>query len=228
MKKLTAKKKRDTVTHGTKTSKLEVIGISGKAGSGKDWIANRFLRSQGYYNFSYAWHLKVWLVGKGLATHEEVFVTKPPHVRKLLQEEATERGRMVYGEDIWTETANEWLRVFSEDWGITKFVIPDIRFVNEINAVHKLGGKVIRVEAPKRVAKNGLTPEARNHISETGLDNFTGFDGVIFNDPEHKETVVKQLNTILDIHPEEDDPENVLDGFFSLMKKITHPFSSDD
>jgi hypothetical protein len=59
-------------------SKLDIIGLAGKSGTGKDHIAKTYFQPLGFKSFSFAWHPKVFLVGKGLATHEEVFVTKPP------------------------------------------------------------------------------------------------------------------------------------------------------
>lgn len=176
---------------------IKVIGISGKAGTGKDFISQNYLRPHGYYQWSLAWHFKVWTVGKGLATHEEVFYTKPPHVRKELQLEGTERGRMVYGDDVWCNTAKEWFAVLHEQWGIDKFVIPDIRFPNEVDFVKSMGGSVIRIHAPIRAENNSLSPEARLHISETALDGYTDFDYIINNDPHDIHTVASQVDVIL-------------------------------
>lgn len=175
-------------------SNFEVVGLSGKAGSGKDFIAQHYLAPLGYIQFSFAWHFKVWLVGKGEATHEEVFYTKPPHIRKLIQQEGTERGRNVYGPNVWCDTTAEWLRVLAENAGIRKFVIPDVRFPNEVELIHSLGGKVIRVHAPYRAANSNLTEEARQHISETILDEYQHFDWIIYNDPDMAETVSTQIN----------------------------------
>ena len=149
---------------------LMVVGISGKSGAGKDYVADHALVTMGFRKFSMAWHMKAFVVGKGLATFDEVFHTKPPHVRTLLQEEGTERGRLVYGEDVWCRTVAAWIRLFSEEWGEYRFVIPDIRFNNELEMVYHFGGKLIRVEAPCRVAASALTPDQRAHASETSLD----------------------------------------------------------
>lgn len=176
---------------------LQIVGISGKAGSGKDWIAQNLLIPRGFRQWSFAWHFKVWLVGQGKATLEEVFETKPPHIRKLMQEEGTERGRMVYGEDIWANTMYAWFQTINMYWGENKFVVPDVRFVNEVEAIHRLGGKVYRIYAPIRVANSSLSEEARNHISETALDGYKKFDGYIDNDPQYANTVETQIINLL-------------------------------
>lgn len=180
--------------------KIEIVGISGKLGTGKDYIARRYFYNRGYKQISLAWHFKVWIVGQGLATWEEVFVTKPPHVRTLLQQEGTEKGRNVYGENVWIETMIAWIRVYSEYWGVSKFIVPDVRFPNEVTAIQKAGGKVYRIIAPHRDKSSSASPEARAHPSETSLDGFplTDFDGIIFNDPEHSSTVGMQVSKLLE------------------------------
>lgn len=180
-------------------SKFEVLGISGHAGTGKDYITNHYLKPLGYHQFSLAWHFKVGIVGEGLATHEEVFETKPPHVRKALQIKGTEEGRNVYGENVWCNHVSEWFDVLHEHWGIDKFVVPDIRFPNEVKFVQNLGGKVFRITAPKRTSMSKLTLEQRAHPSETSLDKWFAFDGYIYNDPEYSETVNKQMHDLLGI-----------------------------
>lgn len=203
-------------------SDIQVIGISGKAGSGKDYICQRFFVPE-YAQFSFAWHMKVWVIGKGLATHEEVFKTKPPAVRKLLQEEGTERGRNVYGEQVWVNTTFEWMRVLSEHCGIHKFVIPDVRFPNEANAILERGGQVYRVDSPNRSASSNLTPEARLHPSETALDQYDKFTGFILNDPQWAETVPQQIAHLRgERFSPTDDPED--DTIWGALKTFLSPW----
>lgn len=178
-------------------TKFSVVGISGKAGSGKDFIAQQYFLPRGYTRFSLAWHFKVWLVGKGEATYEEVFHTKPSHIRKLLQEEGTERGRNVYGENVWCHTMGAWMTTLSQHSNITRFVIPDIRFENEVEYIKSIGGIVLRLDAPIRASNNSLTPEARQHISETALDTYKNFDGVIYNDVDYTSGVEDHITEIL-------------------------------
>ena len=66
---------------------MDVIGLSGKIGTGKDYIAEQYFFPRGYKQFSLAWHFKIWIVGKQEATYEEVFHTKPPEIRHYSQYE---------------------------------------------------------------------------------------------------------------------------------------------
>lgn len=162
---------------------MNILGISGKAETGKDHLRRTVFEPQGYRPWSLAWHFKIWLIGQGRATYEQVFETKPPHIRDLLQQEGTERGRNLYGEDVWCNTAAAWIHLLEREWNVPGIVVPDVRFENEVAMIHRLGGKVIRIEAPERVAASRLSAEARTHVSETALDGYTGFDLVINNDP---------------------------------------------
>lgn len=178
---------------------MRIVGISGKSESGKDHLAKHYFKPAGFIQFSFAWHFKIWLVSTGQATYEEVFVTKPPHIRDLLQKEGTERGRMVYGENIWCNTALYWMTVIADHSNCQNFVIPDVRFPNELKFIQNNGGHVYRIIAPTRVANSKLTPEAKQHISETALDDIplSTFTGVIFNDIGQEQLAHEQMTDII-------------------------------
>lgn len=179
------------------TSPFTLIGLSGKAGVGKDYIAEHYLRPAGYLPVSLADHFKLTIVGRGLATYEEVFFTKPPHVRKLLQEEGTERGRDTWGVDVWCHTLGATMRRQAERWGLTKFVVADVRFPNEVQWVRSLGGYTMRIRAPQREAQSWLTAEQRAHVSETALDGYGPFDADLDNDRGYEQWVEPQLKAFL-------------------------------
>lgn len=186
-------------------AKLTVIGLSGKFGVGKDYLSKTYFSPRGFRTISLAAHFKIWIVGKGEATFDEVFHTKPPHIRHMLQQEGTEKGRLVYGEDVWVHTIFAWMELFAETWGETKFVIPDVRFPNEVEAIQKHGGKVFRIIAPERNNHAPYGSEARAHISETALDDYppSKFDGIIKNDPDHAGVVAYHIGTLLQEESEE-------------------------
>lgn len=159
-----------------------LIALSGGAGTGKDYIHEKVLRPLGFHRVSLADHFKMALVGRGQATYPEVHETKPPHIRRLLQEEGTERGRNVYGENVWCQTLGAWLLHWERTWGMDKFCITDVRFPNEVKFVQEVGGQVFRVVAPGRYSQNKMSEEARKHPSETALEGYDGFNGLIYND----------------------------------------------
>jgi hypothetical protein len=170
-----------------------VMGLSGNAGVGKDYIASTVLKPLGFKPWAYAWHFKIWLVGQGKWTFDDVFFHKPEAVRHDLQQEGTERGRKVYGDSIWIRTAAAWMTLLQSEWGIDRVVFTDIRFPNEVEGVRALGGKVVRIVAPKRAANNKLDAEARQHSSETELQQYTDFDGYVYNDPDTRVPLADQF-----------------------------------
>lgn len=193
---------------------LQIIGLSGKAGVGKDYIAQQFLQPLGFQQISLADHFKLTIVGRKLATFQEVFHTKPPHVRKLLQEEGTERGRNVYGEDVWCDTLYATVLLHAARNNQTRWVIPDVRFPNEVQFIQQVGGVVYRIWAPDRAATSPLTPEQRQHPSETALDRYDPielpdgtfdfgerfFDALIDNRVFRNDSLDLQLTHALRVH----------------------------
>lgn len=181
---------------------IEVIALSGKAGSGKDYIFHNYLKPRGYYRWALADHFKIWTVGRGLGSYEEVFHSKPPEIRRILQQAGTEEGRNVYGEDIWLTTTEAWMIHLSNTWGIKKFCITDCRFPNEVNYVKtRLKGRVIRIHAPTRCSNSSLTTEARMHLSEIALDSYDDFDFVIDNEPgQDVESQIQQFLSQINLH----------------------------
>lgn len=178
---------------------VHLIGLSGKANIGKDHIAS-ILRGYGYFPFSFALHFKMDMVGKKEVTYEEVMITKPPHIRNLIQRKGTEEGRNVYGENVWVDTVDAWLRFFEENWKQNLIVIPDIRFKNEADYIKSKGGKVYRIKSDDRIANSKLTQEQQGHISETALDDLPDsyFDGIIKNNIDTKnKQLVEQIEQLL-------------------------------
>lgn len=175
-----------------------LIGLSGAGGSGKDYLAKKYLVDRhGFLNFSLAWHFKVEACAQGLGDHEEVFHTKPPHIRTVLQIMGTELGRERYGENWWTNMTLSWIRHLHSEWGFEHWVIPDVRFPNEATAIRDCGGKVYRIvsDTPNRADKDGI----KNHASETSLTDMTTqyYDGTIYNyieHPRHNEEWLMNLN----------------------------------
>ena len=124
---------------------MQIIGISGKAGAGKDWLAGVLGRAAGYKRWSFALPMKAAGFGTGF-TREEVDVTKPPHVRAWLQHYGTEEHRDRYRLDFWLRCADYFLDHLEAQGMADRIVIPDVRFPNEVDWVHARGGKVVVVD----------------------------------------------------------------------------------
>jgi hypothetical protein len=144
---------------------------------------------------------------------------------------------MVFGENVWVDVAFAWMELLSNTMKINKFIIPDVRFKNEVAAIQSRGGKVIRIIAPERETLANPSVEAQNHISEKDLDDFPidSFDGIIFNDPKYEHTVGMQIRTILgsspiEVPPKPEGPPNInipegyIIGEIPLLEKLTDQF----
>lgn len=77
---------------------------------------------------------------------------------------------------------------------VSRWIITDVRFPNECDAIKSRGGTLIKVVRGER--------KDNEHISETALDNYNGIDFVIDNNgileelQEKVRTILKQLNLI--------------------------------
>jgi hypothetical protein len=170
---------------------VDVVGLSGKAGSGKDFLAKEALVPEGFVPLALANQFKVDAVVKRGVNFGEVFgpMRKSPQTRDLLQKMGTEWGREKHGKDVWCKACELHMLFFLEH-GIDKFCITDVRFQNEVEWIQdKLGGLVYRI-----TGRGGAeSEETRQHISETELDGFNNFDVVIDNSPERGAEAITDL-----------------------------------
>jgi len=168
-----------------------IFGFSGKMGTGKNYICeNIFLplvqkHNRNVIQMAFADQIKVNVMVKYNLSKNDVCNDKNYKIRNLLQKEGTEEGRNRFGNDIWINHLDKWMEIHKSK-NIHTFLITDVRFKNEAEYIKRMGGKIIRVEAPERnkdlIIRQKLDPLAANHISETDLDNYYGFDLILDND----------------------------------------------
>lgn len=160
-----------------------IIGLSGVAQAGKD-TAGKILVERGFTRFAFADALKeLYYNVDPLVTpyaHVSEIVDAAgweaaktyPEVRRGLQRLGTEGGRSVLGEDIWVIVLFDRM---NRD-GNSNFVITDMRFPNEAEAIERNDGWTVRVLRESA----GLAGDAARHSSETALDGWS-FDYVLDN-----------------------------------------------
>lgn len=160
------------------TTKPKMIGIAGRAGSGKDTVANYLIKEFGYTTYTLADPVKdgvlVMLRHLGVRWEhlwgdkkEEIIPAIGKSGRQLTQLLGTEWGRDMVDIDLWVKTAEA--RV--SDW--SGRVLTDVRYENEAAFVRR-HGKLIHLHRPD-------AQEVSPHSSEAGVRREPG-DLVITND----------------------------------------------
>jgi len=87
------------------------------------------------------------------------------------------------------------------------WIITDVRFLNEATAIKEAGGVMIRV------SRDPIAPLQQEHISETALDDYKGFDYLINNNRtiEHLIIVIKSIYGNIN-RPDSSSPEALYPG----------------
>jgi dephospho-CoA kinase len=188
---------------------MEIIGLLGHAGTGKNYVAEnilpKILKPKNTVVIAFADHFKVDAIIKYGADYNKVYGQKDFLTRKLLQKVGTEEGRNVYGENIWINAVDTWIKVLNSR-GVERFIISDCRFKNEVDWIRsKKNGKVIKINAPNRF-KDRLIKETDNntdqinkiksHPSELQIDECS-YDFVIDNDYGQDPLDVIKQNLVL-------------------------------
>jgi len=158
-----------------------IIGISGKAQSGKDTAGLYLTGCQGFTRVASADALKRIAMRTFNWDGQ-----KDERGRKFLQDLATAVRN--YDPDFWIKITLQEI----ENRSLAKdFVITDVRYKNEANLLKEKGAILIRIE------REGI--KKYDHPSETELDDYEGFDYRIYNNGtiEELESVLK--NILIDI-----------------------------
>lgn len=184
----------------------KLIGITGRAGAGKDTAANQ-IRFGGKYNMvnvSFASPLKfamMHLLGD-FDTHtlnDPVLKNQPSKLvpsktnRELMQLLGTEFVRKYFGEDFWLKRMELTLEEASYDDFFDDspdiIAITDVRFDNEAQYVRNKGGIILEIVRP-----NNPFEIATTHASEQGVSanliNYTILNDRTIADLENKVSTI--------------------------------------
>ena len=165
----------------------KLIGISGKAGHGKDTAAKLLPVAR----VAFADALKrdaFWtLIQAPLSPYLGVFESMDPRpdpitfINNIKHLPVVRAFLQNYGQAMRHAQPDYWIvRLFRNlDPVAFGYAITDVRYPNEADAIKHRGGIVVRVWRPN--FDNDLTPEAQAHDSETALDDYP-FDAVLVND----------------------------------------------
>jgi len=145
---------------------MKVIGITGLIGSGKGTVSD-FLIEDGFVKIAFADALKdavAKIFGwprellEGDTEESRTWREQPDNwwaerlqrpyfsPRVALQLMGTEASRNVFHADIWVSVLERKISNLQADGAVRGVVVPDVRFVNEIECIKRLGGTLVRVQ----------------------------------------------------------------------------------
>jgi hypothetical protein len=148
---------------------MKLIGITGKARSGKDEIAKHLWAQHCFTRIALADPLKLAAQAAFRLTHAQTFNDELKEVviphwglspRQIFQKTG-DIYKAAFGEDFWIK---RWCLSYDMFRETDNVVVPDIRFDEEAAVIKELGGTLIRV-----VRGGGLAGAEGKHRSETGI-----------------------------------------------------------
>lgn len=175
-----------------------LIGITGKAGHGKDTVADmimELLPRTDKYSFAAPLKAMALAIDPIIEGDKRLsdFVANPDgwhaakkhtEVRRFLQRLGTEGVRGTFGDNAWVDLMFDWWYSGNASYG----VIPDTRFPNEAEAIWAEDGIVIKVV---RMGAGDLGVNA-SHASEQDLEA----DYVIWNDGSLEDLHYEVIRTL--------------------------------
>jgi len=175
-----------------------IIGVSGKARSGKDTFAEMLARElqiqtgQSYVLMAYAHELKLKVQKDFDLSYAQLWGDEKEHADNRYRRpewKHLERGTMLfwtpreimqnYGQFFRTINYDFWVdHLFNviEEKEYNNVIITDLRHINEVDAVVDRGGFHVRVEREEEEATHN-----KQHISETALDDGHRIDFTVNN-----------------------------------------------
>ncbi len=163
----------------------KIIIFSGKQYSGKDTAAKIMLDAMPDFKRCAMGDIIKLTYGnqKGL-TYEEIEKNKP-----LYRQDLINLGNWGRAQD-----PDYWLKKIIEQDG--NIIVTDVRVPHEYEVFKNAGAISVRIEASRetRAARGELVGE--NDVTETGLDNITGWDFVIENNSDY-ENLKKQVKKMI-------------------------------
>lgn len=162
---------------------MKLIALTGKAGAGKDTVADRLCEKHGFVRYAFAKPLKDMLAAIGVDANNRETKELPHPLfgaspRRMAQTLGTEWGREMVNPDIWLKCAEVFIAKYSglapgqlesdgDPYDIRGIVITDCRFENEAAFVRQRGGVIWEIRRPGIEAVEG-------HVSEAGIQLANG------------------------------------------------------
>lgn len=179
-----------------------LIGIIGKKGSGKDTTADYLISKYNFIKKSFADPLKKACKELFLLSDEQLY-GKEKEIPDNRWYNCTPRIMLQYvGTDLLRDQLNIIMPELNKNIFINHFklwynkekdfnkyiVIPDVRFINEMETIRELNGIIIKIE------RNNNNDDM--HISEKEMEQITLFDYIIDNNGT-KNDLYKKIDSLI-------------------------------
>jgi hypothetical protein len=204
-----------------------IIGISGKMGSGKDTFGQMLQDELPSYTLkSFAFKLKQvasiisgipienfedpeFKMGYMTSEWDTSILKDSPSkylktettqmtVREFLQKLGTDGLKHNLHSSVWINALfSDYKKEKSEDF-FPNWIITDVRFPDEADAVKKKGGILIRIERSN--IKQG---SSKTHVSETAMDHYSDYDIIVHNEGD-LESLKKRAKEVAEVIEKEE------------------------
>lgn len=150
---------------------MEIIGLTGKAGVGKDYLATNYLMDKNTILLAFGDILKQELINNYGLSIEELYINKTQETRFILQIYSNKLCKKS-NENYFVDKLENMIKMFNIK-GYNKFIITDVRFNNEAEMIKKYNGKIIKIINNngniERINNEKWTEEMKNDVSENGI-----------------------------------------------------------
>lgn len=155
-----------------------LIGLAGRARSGKSTAADHLVRNHFFEHYAFADPLRSGLMEifnldpddfEGAKKEQPVdWLGRSP--RELMQSMGTEWARQLVHPDVWVKIAEQNLNYLQNTLSsVVGFVVSDVRFENEADFIRQRGGTIIHIARPTAPAVNPHASEAGVHVNPLDL-----------------------------------------------------------
>jgi len=166
----------------------KIFILSGKARSGKtetSKIIENYYKERKCITISFAYYLKDYI--KRITGWDGNENTKP---RDLLQKLGIELIKNNIDDKLLINRVLQDIEVFSYFYDI--IIISDARLVDEIESIKNKYPNSVSIRISNN-DNNNLTKEQKNHITETGLDDYNNFDYFVNNSYYNLEEEIENI-----------------------------------